>query len=158
MSPSELEQYLHQHIPLTQAMQLHVSSADARQVVLTAPLAPNINHRETAFGGSIAALATLAAWSLVHVRLRELGLACRLVIHRNSMEYRRPIRGAFAARSAIPDEQAWEQFVDAFRRRGKARIQVHAQVVSLPDEGAGDADMEAGSFVGEFVALAVKDA
>lgn len=158
MSPSELEQYLHQHIPLTQAMQLRVATADARHVVLTAPLEPNINHRSTAFGGSIAAVATLAAWSLVHVRLRAEGLESRLVIHRNSMEYRRPISGPFAARASITDEATWAQFVKTFRRRGKARINVTARVAQLPAGTNGwDEPMEkiAGTFVGDFVALGV---
>ena len=52
MTPSELQTYLHQHIPLSQAMQVTVMEASLQQVVLTAPLVPNINHRETVFGGS----------------------------------------------------------------------------------------------------------
>jgi len=153
LTPLELEQYLHRHIPLTQAMQLRVAAAGPDCVVLTAPLAPNINHRETAFGGSISALATLAAWSLVYVRMQRLGLPARVVIHRNTMEYRRPITGAFAARAALTDEQAWEHFAEMFRRRGKARIVVHAQVVQLADDESTAAGDEAGVFVGEFVAL-----
>ena len=42
MTPSELQTYLHQHIPLSQAMQVTVVEASLQQVVLTAPLAPNI--------------------------------------------------------------------------------------------------------------------
>ena len=61
MTPSELQTYLHQHIPLFQAMQVTVVEASLQQVVLTAPVAPNINHRETVFGGSASAVAILAA-------------------------------------------------------------------------------------------------
>ena len=42
-------------------------------VVIEAPLAPNINHRKTVFGGSASALGILAAWSLVHLRLAGTG-------------------------------------------------------------------------------------
>ena len=48
-------------MPLSQAMQVTVVEASFQQVVLTAPLAPNINHRETVFGGSASAVAILAA-------------------------------------------------------------------------------------------------
>jgi hypothetical protein len=52
MNNTALEQYLHEHIPLSAAMGVKVVQADPQCVVLTAPLAPNINHRDTVFGGS----------------------------------------------------------------------------------------------------------
>ena len=53
---SAIERYLHEHIPLTTHMEVGVDRIDGTGVRLTAPLAPNINHRQTAFGGSVAAL------------------------------------------------------------------------------------------------------
>ena len=52
---SAIERYLHEHIPLTTHMEVGVDRIDDTGVRLTAPLAPNINHRQTAFGGSVAA-------------------------------------------------------------------------------------------------------
>ena len=74
-------------------MAVSVRSVEHDAVILLAPLAPNINHRDTVFGGSASALAILAAWSLLHVRLRAEGITGRLVIQRNSMEYERPVSG-----------------------------------------------------------------
>jgi thioesterase domain-containing protein len=85
LSLTELEQYLHKHIPLSKAMGVVVVSANAETAVLQASLAPNINHRETVFGGSASALAILAVWSLLHTRLRGSGIEARLVIQRNTM-------------------------------------------------------------------------
>ncbi len=65
MTPAELEAYLHQTIPLSRAMAVSVIELNPESVVLGAPLAPNVNVHETAFGGSAAALALLAAWSLL---------------------------------------------------------------------------------------------
>lgn len=150
MSPSELEHYLHAHIPLSRAMQVSVVQASPEEVVLSAPLAPNINHRETVFGGSASALAILAAWSLLHTRLEAEGLASRLVIQRNSMSYEQPIVGAFTATAAAPDDLAWKQFLRVFKRMGKARITV-ASVLHF-------GGMVAGRLEGEFVALGVPPA
>lgn len=61
MNPQALEQYLHDHIPLSKAMQVSVLEASQERVILMAPLAPNINHTESVFGGSASAVATLAA-------------------------------------------------------------------------------------------------
>lgn len=145
LSPGELERYLHEHIPLSRAMGTAVVSANEAEVLLRAPLAPNINHRETVFGGSASALCILAAWSLVHVRLANAGLPSRVVIQRNEMNYARPVEGEFQARASVRDAGGWDAFVKLLRRRGKARI---ALVATL--EGH---DGIAGDFAGEFVAV-----
>jgi thioesterase domain-containing protein len=145
MTPPELERYLHEHIPLSRAMHVGVVAADANGVVLQAPLAPNINHRETVFGGSASALAILSAWSLLQVRVMAAGLAPRLVIQRNTMDYELPIAGTFQARSALAEPGHWTQFTHLLERKGKARITVNA-VLSFEGEVAG-------RFSGEFVAI-----
>ena len=150
MLPLELEQYLHAHIPLSRAMAVRVLSISESAVVLQAPLAPNTNHRETVFGGSAGALAILAAWSLVHVRLQAAGTAARLVLQRNTMEYQRPILGEFTARAALASAPQWLRFSTTLARRRKARIIVAA----LLEHGG----QVVGSFRGEFVALAGSDA
>lgn len=146
MTPTDLEHYLHEHIPLSKAMQVAVVEIGTEQLVLEAPLAPNINHRDTVFGGSASALAILAAWSLVHVRLREAGLPSRLVIQRNTMEYERPMVGTFRARASLDTGADWSRFLRILTRRGKARIHVLA---ILEYEG-----QDTGRLTGEFVALA----
>lgn len=145
MSPQELEAYLHQHIPLSRAMGVRVVAVDEQAVVLAAPLEPNINHRETVFGGSASAVAMLSAWSLVHTRLRRLDAPATLVIQRNTMEYKRPITGAFQARALLDEPEAWDAFARTLARKGRARIQVRALL-----ESAGQL---VGEFTGEFVAL-----
>jgi len=145
MSPAELETYLHAHIPLSRAMQVSVVQAAPEAVVLSAPLAPNINHRDTVFGGSASAVAILAAWSLLHTRMSAEGLASRLVIQRNTMSYEQPIAGSFTATAAAPDAEAWQHLMRMFRRKGKARITV-VSVLHFAGEVAGRLE-------GEFVAL-----
>ncbi len=126
-------------------MQVAVVIADQIRVVLQAPLAPNINHRDTVFGGSASALAILAAWSVVHSKLSRDGTPARLVIQRNEMEYLAAIDGAFTASADAPDDATWARFARSLARHGKARIEVSAQL----DCGT----RLAGRFVGQFVAL-----
>ncbi len=145
MSPNKLEQYLHDHIPLSKAMQVSVVAIGENEIVLGAPLAPNINHRDTVFGGSAAAIAILAAWSLLHTRLQNVGISSRLVIQRNTMDYHLPILGEFTARAFIEQPDAWQRFVVMLKRKGKARISVSSM---LEHNG-----QVVGSLTGEFVAL-----
>jgi len=150
MNSSELQQYLHDHIPLSKAMEVRVIDIGTGGVTLGAPLAPNINHRETVFGGSASAVAILSAWSLLHTRLAAAGVSCRLVIQRNTMDYELPIEGDFTARSSIDEPGAWDSFMRMLTRKGRARIGVSSV---LEYEG-----QVAGRLVGEFVAMSSSSA
>jgi thioesterase domain-containing protein len=141
----ELEHYLREHIPISKAMGVEVVEAESNGVTLRAPLAPNINHRETVFGGSASAVAILAAWSLLYVRLQLEHVNCRIVIQRNTMNYARPIVDAFVASSTIQDSLTWEKFVKTLKRKNRARISVPA-ILSCNGEHVGE-------FEGDFVAL-----
>ena len=83
---TRVQRYLYQYIPLSAAMGVQVRTASVGHVKLAAPLRPNVNHTETVFGGSAAALATLSAWTLLHLRLENARLDARLVIQRSRME------------------------------------------------------------------------
>ena len=145
MLPDELERYLHCNIPLTRAMGVSAIDVGEQSVTLGAPLAPNINHNGTAFGGSASAVAMLAAWSLLRTRLDAAGVIARLVIRRNTMEYEAPIAGDFEAHASIAEPGDWETFLTVFQRRGKARIRVSTV---LEQDG-----LIVAQFAGEFVAL-----
>jgi thioesterase domain-containing protein len=126
-------------------MGVQVRTATLGHVKLAAPLRPNVNHTETVFGGSAAALATLSAWTLLHLRLEDAGLDARLVIQRSSMEYEKPIPGDFEAVCRFDDDSAWERFKATLARRGRARMTLTAHLVHLAQRVA--------SFEGDFVAL-----
>src|SRR6185295_7359249 len=79
-SGAEVEAYLHRHIPLSAQMGVSVVTCDATGVTLRAPLAPNINHHSTVFGGSTSAVGILSAWAWLHFALRSAGHTSRLVI------------------------------------------------------------------------------
>lgn len=128
MNEQALQQYIHHHIPLSRAMQIEVRKVHPDEIVLAAPLAPNINHQATIFGGSASAVAILAAWSLVHTRLASVGIANDLVIQSNTMQYELPVDGTVTARSFIEDAADWQRFMRILSRKGRARISVVAQL------------------------------
>jgi len=141
----QLQDYLHAQIPLSAAMDVRVRRAEPHCVELWAPLAPNVNALHTAFGGSLASLATLSAWALLTLRLRIVNPQARLVIQRNVMSYERPVGGDFSAICPAPEEQSWQRFVRTLDRHGRARVRLNANVFYDGDR--------AGSFEGDFVAL-----
>ncbi len=141
----QMQEYLHKHIPLSKAMGIEVAEIQDARVVLTVPLEPNINHRDTAFGGSISAAATLACWTLLHRRLNAVIDSTRLVIHKNKMVYRKPISGRFQAICALPADSTWPDFMTMLEQYNRAKIVLHADIIYDNEK--------AGEFTGSFVAM-----
>ena len=137
-----LERYMHVHIPLATQMQVKVAGSDATGLRLTAPLAPNINHERTAFGGSLASLMTLACWGYLWLLLEgEVGL--HIVVNESKVSYLKPITGELDALCLPPDTVELGRFRDTLARRGKARIELSAEM----RQGAAPAARYLGSFV-----------
>lgn len=127
-SALDLERYLHDHIPISAAMGVQVAAAGPNGVRLHAPLDLNINHRSTVFGGSAAAIAILAGWSLLHVRLGRAGEASRIVIQRSSIDYQEPMDGDFDALALPPEAGQWERFLRLLDRRGRGRVDIQIEL------------------------------
>ena len=146
-SPRETERYLHDKIPLSKGMQVSVVSVGGTGVLLAAPLAPNVNHRGTVFGGSASGLAMIACWTLIHLRLRRLPFETALVIRRNSVEYFAPLPGDFEAFAHAPGNESWDRFLAALAEEGKGRLDLTADIRCRGEP--------AGRFTGEYVARKV---
>ncbi|HEX5339442.1 MAG TPA: YiiD C-terminal domain-containing protein [Gammaproteobacteria bacterium] len=125
---ARLEYYLHENIPLVQHMQIQVVSYDQQALVLSAPLAANINHKLTAFGGSIAALATLTCWGVLWLML-EPRPDLHIVVHESHIRYLRPVTDTLVAKCTPPDDSVRRHFMDTLQRRRKARLELSAQIV-----------------------------
>lgn len=150
----ELEDYLRREIPLSRDMGVRVASLDSGALELEAPLAPNRNHKGTAFGGSLYSLATLAAWGTVRALLAPAGpgmagQAAHVVIVEGALNYLKPVQGAFVARCERPGEAEAARFRQALLRKGKARIALRSEVRAA---GAGEGEGPAAVFHGIFAA------
>ncbi|MDB6114300.1 MAG: hypothetical protein JWQ62_1245 [Lacunisphaera sp.] len=146
MSARGLETFLHEKIPLTRAMGIHVAESNARRLVLEAPLATNVNHLGTAFGGSLHALPTLACYASLWTLLREAGLDGHVVVKRSAANYRTPVKGRLRAVCDRPAPALAAEFVSDLKRHRKARMELTAIV-----EGADG--KPAVEFSGSFVAV-----
>lgn len=139
----ETERFFHEQIPLTRAMGIHVEAYDGHHLTLTAPLSLNHNHLGTVFGGSLAAVATLAGYGLLWLELRD--RSAHLVIRESAISYRRPVRREIRAVCLRPAEATVAAFKAEFVRIGKSRIRLE---VTIEEDG-----LAAVEFQGTFVAM-----
>jgi thioesterase domain-containing protein len=140
-----LQRYLLEQIPISKALGMSVTDATLEEILIAAPLVPNLNHHGTAFGGSVSAVAILSAWTLVYARLAAEDQFPVIVIQHNEIRYLKPIEGAFAARARLARPEKWAHFLQGLSRHGKARIAVAVEVESLRGVSA--------RFLGTYVAL-----
>lgn len=141
---ARLQRYLDTSIPLVAHMQFRVAHLDDKCLSLSAPLQANRNHIGTAFGGSLHGLATLASWGLLWVLLEDIP-DTHIVIQESRMAYLQPVKQDFEAMCLVPNRGQINQFRRALKRRGKARIELHAEIRS--------GDTLAANFTGYFVAV-----
>ncbi len=127
MSPAELTAYLHQHIPLTAALGARVTRSDKHEIEIHAPFAPNVNHRGTAFGGSLATLGILSGWAVLHQALTREKISARLVIQKSECGFIEPVNADFVAVSRIGTKE-WTKFVATLKRYNRARITVTSSI------------------------------
>src|SRR5436190_1731461 len=138
----DIEKYFHQQIPITRAMGVRVAAHAENEFIVEAPVALNSNHLGTAFGGSINAVATLAAYGLIWIELRQYSV--QVVIAKSSIQFLRPVRETIRAICLRPDPAEWAAFQTRFAEKGKARITLCVTV--------GETGQTAAEFEGVFVA------
>jgi thioesterase domain-containing protein len=99
----ELEAVMHQLIPISVQMGLSVSHYDGATLELQAPLAPNINHQSSAFGGSLLAGCALAGWGLLQLQLGHLGRMGNVVVAEAESKFLAPVYTSLRVRCGLPD-------------------------------------------------------
>lgn len=128
-----LELFLHEMIPLAKAMGVGVEVSDDRALVLTAPKEQNKNSLNTAFGGSLVSLATLAGYGVVWELMKTDDAAAKpqwsIVVKESRAAYRRPVLGDLRAICERPAQAAIAEFKDALARYGKAKLKLRTRVI-----------------------------
>jgi thioesterase domain-containing protein len=125
---AELEAYILAHIPLSRTMGLAVIRYTGAELEMTAPLAPNINDKGCAFGGSMASLLTLAGWGLLELGLRAHRLDCDLYVGDSHLRYREPVWSELRAVARLVHANALEKLQIALRERGKGRSDLVCEI------------------------------
>ncbi len=149
MKVDELQSYLQKQIPMTHHLGIQISMATEDQVVIQAPLKANRNHLGTAFGGSLNSILVLACYTWLFNILSLHRQKKHIVIKESQVRYLLPVNEDFKAVCRRPSDEGLNRFLDAFDRKGRARIQLSSQI--LTSKGV------ACEFQGEFVTVEFND-
>ena len=127
-STKYLESTMRRLIPITRAMEITVSEYQRNRVVMKAPLAQNINHMGTAFGGSLNALGMLTGWAILHMLLKDQQIQARILIREGTASYLTPVEQDFEAICDVARESLLDQALEVLKRKGRATIELAAQI------------------------------
>lgn len=138
-----LQFFLCEAIPLARAMGVGVEVSNDQVLVLSAPKEQNRNSLNTAFGGSLVTLATLAGYGVVWELMQKeeaAGLRWSIVIKESQASYRRPVLGDLRAVCERPALAVLAEFKDSLARYGQARLNLRPCVM---EEGKTAVDVKA---------------
>jgi len=143
ISESELEQILNNEIPITKSLGISVESIYENKVCLKAPLENNINHKLTAFGGSLYSVTVLTGWSMVYLLLKRLNIEAHIVIQHSEIDYLIPVKEDFIACCEVLSDTKVNKFLKVYKRKGRARLMLDVTVMM--------GDQRAVHFSGDYV-------
>ena len=129
-------------IPISAHMGIKPTHYDGSCLMLTAPLSANINHQQSAFGGSLFSISALAGWSLLQLKLGELGIKANTVIAGGDVGYSAPVYEELSCKITLPEN--YDEFVDKLKTKGRASLLMTSNIC-LAD------DTQAMSFNGKYV-------
>jgi len=127
---AEITAQLHKELPLTRAMDVQLSEWDGSLVKITAPLAPNHNHTDTAFGGSIASLAILAGYTALFLVLRDRDIDAHILIQKSAIEFLRPIDTDLTATASLPPVAELDAFIKILHHKRRSRLSIDSRILA----------------------------
>lgn len=141
----ELQSRIEGLIPMTEALGMQLAKFDGQTLIVEAPLGPNHNHQNTAFGGSLYCVGVLAVWSLLRLWLDQKGLPGSIVIQSGAMDYSDPVTDDFTASATFPEPAVMDKVEAMLKRHGKARLSLTSDLLQHGEPR--------GRFIGRFVIL-----
>lgn len=123
-----LQDVLHSEIPLTKSIGISVIEHTGLSLSLRAPLDKNINHKCTAFGGSIYSVSVLSGWGLIYLLLKEHDVPGHIVIQESNTKFIKPVTSDITAKCSFSSVIQYEKFLNMYKKKGIARINLISQI------------------------------
>lgn len=125
-----LQNVLHTEIPLTKAIGIEVKQFTDLSLTLSAPITNNLNHKCTAFGGSLYSVSVLSGWGLIYLALKQHQLSGHIVIQESNTKFIKPVEKDIIARAAFQSVEQRDKLLAMYRRKGIARITLESDILT----------------------------
>lgn len=126
----ELQNKLHNEIPLTKIMEIKIQNYTNQELITTASLGININDKGTAFGGSLSTITIISGWSLCWLISKELGFdSNNIVIIKNETSFRKPVTKDIVCHTKKPSLQEIQILKEKLLTKKSASIRIDSKII-----------------------------
>lgn len=151
----QLEATIHQEIPISRFMGVHVLHYEPGTLTIAADFTPNINGHKTAFAGSLYSLCALSGWGLATLETQIHSAAAEIVVAKGNIKYAQPVQDEpIIARAKLNGDS--NDIFSQFATNRKARMEIESIIMAgstPPDTMVGNAKA-AVLFTGHYALLA----
>lgn len=145
-----LDHFFAQHLPITHYLKMRCHHYDGDTFSLAIDLAPSLNDKLTAFGGSLYCACVMNGWGMIYLQCRQRGINPNMVVTRAEIDYRAPVDDdPVIARCESPQPALWDHFTARVERRGKARCSVTSTIACRGTEAV--------RFTGHYAVIGLSD-
>ena len=145
-----LDEFFAEHLPISRYLNMRVHEFTGDTFSLAIDLAPSINDKLTAFGGSLYCAAVMNCWGMVYLQGRQRGINANIVVSHAEIDYLAPVDDeVIIATCHAPDDADWEGFFRSFNAKGKSRAKVSSSIFSR--------GREAVQFHGQYAIIGIND-
>lgn len=109
-------------------MQLQLISCSENKLTAKAPTTPNLNDKQTIFGGSSSALMTVCGWSLIKFNLEQRGFNNDVVIANAQTRWHKAQNDDLII--SAQGQVHWPDIIAAINNRQQPKITADAQVIN----------------------------
>lgn len=132
----EIDFILRDKIKLYEHLGIQVVEINSHRTHFHVSLAKNLNHKGTAFGGSIYAAGVMAAYALVLAGLKNYQISTEnIVISKGEISYLRPVDTDFEVVASFSSQESEQSFYEELkthkRVKGSVRVQILGEGGSL---------------------------
>ncbi|QLY24113.1 YiiD C-terminal domain-containing protein [Bdellovibrio sp. KM01] len=140
----DLIQILSDNIKLYEHLGITVETLNSHRAVLKVDLQKNLNHKGTAFGGSLYATGVMSAYALVLAGLKYYKIETEnIVIAKGVIEYLRPIDSDFRILCEFPSLEEEKSFYQELQDKKRVRRDLKVQI--FKDGGSDGLSLGAGA-------------
>ncbi len=126
----ELQNKLHNEIPLTKIMEIKIQNYTNQELITTASLGININDKGTAFGGSLSTTTIISGWSLCWLISKELGFdSNNIVIIKNETSFRRPVTKDIVCHTKKPSLEEIQILKEKLLTKKSASLKIKSKII-----------------------------
>lgn len=126
----ELQNKLHNEIPLTKIMEIKIQNYTNQELITTASLGININDKGTAFGGSLSTITIISGWSLCWLISKELGFdSNNIVIIKNETSFRRPVTKDIVCHTKKPSLEEIQILKEKLLTKKSASLKIKSKII-----------------------------